>query len=168
MRYIGYAIFLLFATMLLTKVNAISVASDYLANDTFELVEGTSKLYSIRLQNPTQQEVAVRIDYDASFMQIINYKEVYILPPKESGYRILFNVTAPKDQGLYKVGYTISEVEPSSGGLPIRLKINRNFNLKIVELPKAELKRQTFMYTPLILIVALFLIILLIYIKRKK
>jgi hypothetical protein len=68
-------------------------------------------------------------------MKAIDYKEVYYLQPRETGYRIVFNVTAPKEIGVYKVGYTVSEVEPTSGGLPIRLKINRNFNLKVIRDP---------------------------------
>ena len=130
-------IFLLFILVIASfKVNAISVVSDYLANDTLELIRGTSKIYGIRLQNPTENEVGIKLDYDATFMKVIDYKEVYTLAPKEIGRSILFNVTAPKEPGLYRVGYTVSEVEPSGGGgLPIRLKINRNFNLRIIEDP---------------------------------
>lgn len=129
-------IFLLILVAASLNVNALSVASDYLINNTMELMEGTSKIYSIRLQNPANEEVGVKLDYDASFMEVINYKETYILPPKTPGHRIEFNVTANKKPGLYTVSYTVNEVEPSGGGgLPIRLKINRNFNLRIAEDP---------------------------------
>ena len=116
------------------EAHAISVVSDYLANGTLELTESTSKIYSIRLQNPTDNEVGIKIDYDATFIKVIDYKDVYVLPPRTTGYRINFNVTAPKKTGEYTVGYTVSEVEPSAGGgLPIRLKINRNFKLRVTE-----------------------------------
>ena len=132
------AIFLILALVILSlKVNAINVVSDYLVNSTLELIEGSSKIYSIRLQNPTDNDIGMHLDYDSSIMKVIDYKEVYTLPPKETAYRILFNVTAPKKPGLYKVGYTVGEVEAgSSGGLPLRLKISRNFNLRVIEEPK--------------------------------
>lgn len=118
------------------SVNAISVASDYLADDTLVLIQGTSKIYSIRLQNPTDYEVSLKVDYDNTYMKAMDYKEIYTLAPKETGYRILFNVTAPKKLGVYKASYTVSEVEPSGGGgLPIRLKINKTFSLKVIKDP---------------------------------
>jgi len=130
-------IFLFLAIALLSlEVHSISVASDYLQGGTLELIEGTSKIYSIRLQNPTDDQVGLKLDYDAAFMKVIDYKEIYTLSPRETGYSILFNVTAPKKLGEYNVGYTVSEVEPAGGGgLPIRLKINRNFKLKIIKDP---------------------------------
>ena len=116
------------------KVNAISVASDYLVNDTLELVAGTSKIYSIRLQNPTENEAGIKLDYDSTFVKLRDYQNIYTLPPKTSGYRVEFNITAPKKPGLYKIGYTVSEVEPAgSSGLPVRLKINKNFYLRVIE-----------------------------------
>ena len=119
------------------KANAISVASDYLADDTLELISGTSKIYSIRLQNPTDKEAGIKLDYDSTFVKARDYQSVYTLPPKTSGYRIEFNITAPKEPGLYKIGYTVSEVEPAgNSGLPVRLKINKNFYLKVIEGPK--------------------------------
>lgn len=121
------------------KVNAISVVSDFLENDTLELTEGTSKIYSIRLQNIANEEASLRLDYDTTYMKVIDYKEIYTLAPKETGYRILFNVTAPRKPGKYTVGYTVGEVEPGAGaGLPLRLKISKNFNLKVIEEPKIE------------------------------
>lgn len=117
----------------LLKANAISFSSDHLENDTLVLISGSSKTYGIRLQNPTDSPVSVKIDYDDSLMKIINYKEVYDLAPKETGYSISFNVTAPKRPGIYNAGYTVMEVETGGSGLPIRLKINRNFKLKVIE-----------------------------------
>ena len=67
-------------------------------------------------------------------MKIIDPREVYALPPKTTGYNILFNVTAPKKPGTYEVGYAVSEVELGGGkGVSIRLKINRNFKLRVIE-----------------------------------
>src|SRR3989338_5355942 len=121
------------------SVSAVSVASDYLTNGTLELPEGASKIYSIRLQNPTDKEVGIKLDYDAAFMKAIDYKGVYIVAPKTAGYRIEFNVTASQKPGLYTISYTVSEVEPSaSGGLPILLKVNKSFKLRVIDDPNGK------------------------------
>ncbi|MBI2005646.1 MAG: hypothetical protein HYS80_02685, partial [Candidatus Aenigmarchaeota archaeon] len=80
MRGIIFLLLVFLTTSLQAK--AISVVSDYLVNDTLELIEGTSKIYSIRLQNPTDSETGMKLDYDDTFMKVIDYKEIYILPPK--------------------------------------------------------------------------------------
>lgn len=163
-------IFLLFiiATISL-QANALSIASDYLANNTLELIEGTSKIYGIRLQNPSEYEVGIKLDYDPTFMKVIDYKEVYYIPPKTTGYSISFNISAPKKPGLYQVSYTVGEVEPSaSGGLPIRLKISRGFSLKVIENPnnlnvtknpnRFHIKYSYFAYAAIVLLILLYII----------
>ena len=158
-------IFFLVLSVLLLSLSsgAVSVVSDYLVNDTLELTKGTSKIYSIRLQNPTDAEVGIKLDYDTAFMKAIDYKEVYTLPPKTAGYKILFNVTAPKEPGLYTVSYTVGEVEPSGGaGLPILLKINKNFKLKVIKEPsKFHIRYDYVVY-------ALAVLAFLLYAFRKK
>ena len=131
-------IFLLLAfALVIMQANSLSFVSDSLTNNTMELIDGTSRLYGIRLQNPSDNEIGVKLDYDTEFMKVIDYKDVYVLQPKETGYGILFNVTAPKKTGSYTLGYTVSEVEPGGGsGLALRVKINRSFTLKIIENPK--------------------------------
>lgn len=146
------------------SVNALSVASDYLVNNTLELISGESKIYGIRLQNPTENEVLIKLDYDPTFVKIIGYKEVYSVPPKETGYSIAFNVTAPKKPGAYTVSYTVSEVEPSgTGGLPIILKINRSFNLRVIEDANKLRKRNDYVAYAFILLAFL----LYIFIKKS-
>ena len=162
-------IFLLLALILVSlEVNAIAVASDYLVNGTLELIESTSKIYSIRLQNPTKNEVGVKLDYDTTFIKVVDSKEVYTLSPKETGYQILFNITAPKKPGAYEVGYTVSEVEPGVGGsLPIRLKINRNFKLKVIENPnKTNINYSGLSYAAILLILGLVIVSKLLSRKR--
>ena len=130
-----YLIFFLMFLALSFNVDSIAVASDYLENNTLELIGGTSTPYSIRLQNPTDYEAAIKVDFDDSYMKAIDYREVYTLAPRETGYKILFNITAPEKPGLYSVGYTVSEVESGGSGLGLLLKINRNFNLRVIEDP---------------------------------
>lgn len=151
------------------SVNALSVASDYLVNNTLELISSESKIYGIRLQNPTENEVLIKLDYDPTFVKIIGYKEVYNVPPKETGYSISFNVTAPKKPGAYTVSYTVSEVEPSgAGGLPIILKINRSFNLKVIDDPNKIRKRNDRTAYAIIVLLALLYIFIKRYAKKGR
>ena len=130
-------LFTLLLILLSLKANAISVVSNYLTNNTMVLVSGESKVYSIRLQNPSDNEIGIRLDYDDTIMKVLEGKLIYTLPPKEAGFSILFNITAPKQPGMYRVSYTVSEVEPGGGGgVPIRIKINRNFDLKVIKNPR--------------------------------
>ena len=163
------------------SVNAISVASDYLINGTLELVEGASKIYSIRLQNPADNEVGIKLDYDAAFMKATDYKDIYIVAQKTAGYRIKFNVTAPQKPGLYTISYTVSEVEPSAGGaLPILLKINKSFKLRVIEDPNRKVSegsnrilsevpnRFSIAYSGLAFAVILLIIVFLLFRKKKS
>jgi len=160
---------LLIFIVLSTSGYSISVASDYLVNDTMELVIGTSKIYGIRLQNPTDYKVGIKIDYDGNFIKVIDYKEVYDLEPKTTGYKILLNVTAPKNAtvpgSVYTVGYTVGEVEPSGGGgIGLRLKINKNFKLKVVSNPekfstKDHINYDYLIYTGILLLPLLYVIL---------
>ena len=75
-------LFLVFLTIAI-NANAISVASDYLVNGTMELIAGDSKLYGIRLQNPSDESTGIKLDYDSTFMKAVDYKEVYALAPKK-------------------------------------------------------------------------------------
>ena len=156
-------IVLLLVIILSLNVSAISVASDYLVNNTLELIGGISKIYSIRLQNPTDNEVGIKLDYDNAFINVIDYKELYILPPKTNSYKILFNVTASQKPGTYIVEYTVGEVEPAGGGgVPIRLKINKNFKLKVIEDPnKSHINYNYLVYAAMALV-------FLLYFFRKK
>ena len=71
----GATLLLLLFFILILKVNAISVVSDHLVNDTLELIAGSSKIYGIRLQNPTDSESAIKLDYDTTFIKVIDYKD---------------------------------------------------------------------------------------------
>ena len=124
-------IFLIIALSLNAK--ALAVASDYLEDNTLTLMEGSSKIYSIRLQNSDSYEARFKVDYDKQFMKAMDFKEEYIIPPKLS-VRIEFNVTAPKyndNNDVFVVSYTIHQLSAGSGGTFFLTKISKNFKLKV-------------------------------------
>src|SRR3989338_10954539 len=84
-------IFLIIALSLNAK--ALAVASDYLEGNTLTLMEGSSRIYSIRLHNPDSYESRLKVDYARQFLTAMDFKEEYILQPKSTA-RIEFNVTA--------------------------------------------------------------------------
>ena len=127
-----------FSILLSLNAKALAVASDYLDDNTLALVEGTSKIYSIRLQNPDSFESRVKIDYDGQYMKAMDFKEEYVLPPKSST-RIEFNVTAPKynkNNNEFVISYTVHQLSGTSGGgIPFLTKINKNFKLRVARDP---------------------------------
>ena len=129
------SIFLIIALSLNAK--ALAVASDYLEDNTLTLMEGSSKIYSIRLQNPDSYEARFKVDYDKQFMKAIDFKEEYVLPP-QSTTRIEFNVTSPKydeKNNLFVVSYTVHQLSGGSGGTFFLTKISKNFKLKVEKNP---------------------------------
>ena len=131
-------ILILLSLMLSLNAKALAVASDYLENNELALIEGNSKIYSIRLQNPDSYEIKVKIDYAKELMEPIDFKEEYILPP-QSSTRIEFNITAPKydkNNDLFDFGYTAHQLSGGAGGgIPFLTKINKNFKLKVIKDP---------------------------------
>ena len=131
-------ILILLSLALVLDARALSVASDYLEGDKLTLVEGASKIYSIRLQNPDSNEMRVRVDYDKDHMKLIDSKEEFTLPP-ESSTRAEFNVTAPeyrKNNNLFPISYTVHQVSGGGGGGASFLgRINKNFNLEVIRDP---------------------------------
>ena len=129
-------IFISLAVLLSFNVHALSIASDFLENDTLFLMEDTSKLYGFRLQNPSSGEVSLQIAYDSPIAKIVDYEETYVIPAKSSR-SVLFNVSSinltPGDS--YSVGYTVHQLSGSGSGVGLALKINKNFNVKIIENP---------------------------------
>lgn len=130
-------IFILLAALLSFNANALAVASDYLEDNTLLVEDKGSKLYGIRLQNPDPGETQLQLTYDDSLSKVIDYEEVYTIPPK-SAKSILFNVTAPKKLrpgDTFTIGYTVHQLSGSGSGVPLLLKINKSFNVRIIKSP---------------------------------
>jgi hypothetical protein len=163
-------ILILLCLLLSLNAKALAVASDYLEDNTLALVEGTSKIYSIRLQNPDSFESRVKIDYDRQYMKAMDFKEEYILPPKSST-RIEFNVTAPnynKNNNKFVVSYTVHQLTaPSGGGIPFLTKINKNFKLKVEKNPNKLHAEDFFKLAYSITLLAISFFILKSLIKKK-
>lgn len=131
-------IFLIIALSLNAK--ALAVASDYLEDNTLTLMESSSRIYSIRLQNPDSLEARFKVDYDNQFMKVMDFKEEYVLPPQSTA-RIEFNVTAPKydeKDSLFVVSYTVHQLSSGSQGTFFLTKLSKNFKLKVEKKPSAD------------------------------
>lgn len=134
-------IILIFLIVVLSlNAKALAVASDYLEGNALSLMEGSSRIYSIRLQNPDSYEARFKVDYDGQFMKAMDFKEEYVLPPKSTA-RIEFNVTAPKydeKNSLFVASYTVHQLSGGSGGTFFLTKISKNFKLKVEKKPDAN------------------------------
>ena len=131
-------VLVLLSLVLILDVKALAVASDYLEDNTLELIEETSTIYSIRLQNPNSYETKVKVDYNKNLMKAIDFKEEHTLPP-ESSTRIEFNVTAPKynkKNNIFVMSYTVHQLTgPSGSGIGFLTKINKNFKVEVLRDP---------------------------------
>lgn len=158
-------IFIFLIALLSFNVNALAVATDYLENGTLFLEEGSSKLYGARLQNSASGEIQVQLTYGDTLAKIIDYEETYTIPPKGT-QSITFNITAPKDTkpgNTFTFGFTVHQVSGSGPGVPILLKINKNFKVKIIRNPD-KIYLEDYSYIAYIVIA----IALLLYIFRKN
>jgi len=154
----------LLSIVLILDVKALSVASDYLERSTLELVEGTSTIYSIRLQNPDTVQSRVRVEYDGEFMKAIDFKEVYTLPP-ESSTRIEFEITAPeyeKNKDIFHASFTVTQLQAEGEAIPLITKINKNFKIKVLINP------DRFYIDPLYFVYTAGALIFFIFISRKE
>src|SRR3989338_772279 len=132
-------VLILLSLILVLDVKALAVVSDYLEDNTLNVTEGTSKIYSIRLQNPELYETKVGLDYDKGLMKALDYREIYTLPAQSSA-KVEFNVTAPeykKGNDVFNIAYTIHQVgDPSGGGIGFSPKISKNFKLRVIRSPE--------------------------------
>lgn len=162
MRFI---VLILTALILISNVEALAVASDYLEDNTLQLIEGTSTIYSIRLQNTGSDETRVKIDYDGTLMKAIDFKEEYTLPPKSST-RIEFNVTAPeykKNSNVFTLSLTAHQTAVGgASGIGFLPKINKNFKLEVLKNP------DRFYIDPLYMVYAAIVLAFLGLVHRKK
>jgi len=158
------AILILLTIVIISDVKALAVISDYLPGKTLELLEDTSTIYNIKLQNPSQYEYKVKVTYDDTLMKAINFKEEYTLPPK-SNTKVEFNVTAPKyvkNKDIFELSLTVHQLTGAGGGVGFLPKISKQFKLKVVEDPNAFYINYWYLGYGIVLLIIIF------FLLRKK
>ena len=155
-------IFLFLSLVLLLSyyVMALGVVSDYLINDTLILVDGSHRLYEVRVQNQAEGEARVKITYDTDFIEVLNYKDEYKIPPKKD-QAILFNVSAPpglKVEQEYIVGYTVHQTGGGGPGVPVLIKIAKNFKVKIIKSKDKFYLSNYYSYVPQVIIILIVIV----------
>jgi len=158
-----WVVLLIAVLALISDVEALAVASDFLDNNRLLLMEGTSTIYSIRLQNPDSEDSIVKVTYNDDHMIALDFKEEYTLKPGSST-RIEFNVTAPKynkRNNLFDMGYTVHQI--SGGGGTFLTKISKIIKLEVIESPdKLHINYFSIVYVLVLLVILFFLF------KKKK
>lgn len=128
--------FILFIALFSPTAYALAVAADHLEGDILLLEDGKSKLYGIRLQNPGEEEIQLQLTYDNTKAEVLDYKEIYAIPPK-TNYPVFFNISSksfgPGDE--FTIGYTVHQLSVSGPGVPLLFKINKNFKVRITKNP---------------------------------
>lgn len=166
---IAVSIFVIFALVLFSSslsldAGALAVASDYLEDNTLKLVEGNSTIYGIRLQNPDDYDLAVKVDYDKGLMQAIDFKEEYLVHPGETA-SVKFNITAPKykkGENIFPLTYTVHQLGIGGSGVGFSPKISKGFKLEVAKSP------DRFYIDPLYIVLAAMALAFLLFVSRKK
>ena len=144
--------------MLALDSAALSVVSDFLENNTLVVKKGESKLYGIRLQNPGNEETSFKITYDDQIAKIVDYQELYTVPP-QANKPVYFNITTKKlKPGDHVMSYTVHELSGSGQGVPILLKISKNLNVRVDENEEKSSNGSYFPVLAILVIIALFVL----------
>ena len=130
-------LFLFVYFLLLCKVNALGMATDYVPDNTILLAKGESKLHRINLQNPDDESMKVRFElHETEIAKITGDENVFVLPPKNFDKNIYINITIPKNAKTgeeFIVGYSlISSPDQGSGFLGMGARVNGKVNVKVV------------------------------------
>ena len=99
-------------------------------------MEGTSRTYKIKLQNVDDEERKAILVMDSEITEIIDYKEIYILPKGVSNTPVVFNVTAPKNAMVgdeYSIGYYVEPLSGEGGAIQLGIRMNKQLKVKIVK-----------------------------------
>ena len=90
-----FFVFLFIFSTLITSVNALGIASDYLENNTMLLKKGESRLYGVRIQNLDLSADSGRFVLNSKVAEMIDYKEVYEFSEEQRIISLTINITAP-------------------------------------------------------------------------
>jgi hypothetical protein len=158
----------LFFVLLFEQVGAVGIVTDYLNDNTLNLVDGSSTTFKILLQNVDSEELKVRVGIDSDIAQIIDYKDVYTLPPGVSNTPVLFNITSPKNAKVVEI-YTVSyHMEPQSAGggtVAIGMRMNKDFKVRIIKDPNKLYPEDYFARA---ILIAVIIILVVVGLKKKS
>jgi hypothetical protein len=161
-------IFIFFLILLLKETVAIGIVTNYLENNTLKLMEGTSTLYEMQIQN-TDAEMKVKVGLNSEIAYIIDHKAEYFLPAGVSHTPVYFNITAPlnaKAGDEHVINYYVEPLSTDGGSIQFALRMNKNFKVKIIEDPNKPPPKN---YLDGIIIGAILLVmVVVIYIKKYK
>ena len=137
------SIFVLAAASMIAAASlagAIGISSPFLDKNTMDLAEGTGTTFTIALQNIEKTDMTVKFDYtsDKGIANVIDYKEVYLLPAGTVDNKIVFNITAPKDariNDMYEVRYSVLPQQSTGSTIAFTPGIGRSFKVVITKDP---------------------------------
>jgi len=130
-------LFLFVYFLLLGKVNALGIATDYLPGNTILLAAGESTLHRLNLQNPRDEPIKVSFElHETEIAKILGNETAFVLPPKNFNKNIYINVTIPKNAKAgeeFIVAYSlIGFPKQESGFLGMGATVSGKVNVKVV------------------------------------
>lgn len=117
---------------------AIAIGSPYLDDNTLKLPEEQSATYTIVLQNIEKSDARLDVILNSNFAEIVDKKDVYVVPAGVTDYPVTFKITQPEGAKLgdvYTIDYEVSS-KNADGSLPMALGITKSFRVEIVKNPE--------------------------------
>jgi hypothetical protein len=127
------AILVIFILLISGSVHAIGVAQEYLKDNILQMAPGTTRIFTITLQNSDNSSLNVKLSLNSKIASIIQYQEIYTIPPMFYDLYIRLNITVPADAKIgeiYPVDYFVQPLVLADGAMiPINLRINKHFSV---------------------------------------
>lgn len=149
----------------LKDVTGIGIVTNYLENNTLQIMKGTSTIYEIEIQN-TEEEMKVKLVLQSDIAKVIDYQEEYTLPKGVSNTPIYFNITTPNNARVgdeYTINYYVQPLSAKGGNIQFAIALNKNFKVKIIEDPNKPIPKVHFYQ----FIIAFFLLVLFIVLYKN-
>jgi hypothetical protein len=130
-------IFLILLILVSYTALAIGVAQEYLKDNMLTMKSGVSRIFTITLQNSDNFSLNVKVELQSTIAHIINYQEIYTIPPKYYDSYVRINITIPigaKIGDRYPIDYYVQPLVLSDGAMiPVNLRINKHITVIVTD-----------------------------------
>lgn len=174
-RLLLLSVLLILLSSLYTQ--AYGVSYEYMPNKTLSLYPGQNYLFKLIVQNKDPEDVVVAINLSSDIATLVGGPELKV-PGQTFDNYVLFNITVPKKAKIndtYEIGYLVYIPDRSDGQIPLAVKYDRGFTVKVVEKPLAttqdiipEPPKKPILKIVIITLAVIILIIILLIIWKKS
>ncbi|MBW2991008.1 hypothetical protein KY348_04865 [Candidatus Woesearchaeota archaeon] len=135
---VNILIYLLLVILLSASVCAFGIGYQYMEDNTLELYPGQNYMFKLEVQNKDGPDTTVNVDVDSSIANLAGGPELRV-PTGTFDRHVFINITVPEDAqpgDIYNINYLVSPVGRGEGQIPIGIRYDRNFKVKVVPRPE--------------------------------